>query len=50
VFSGILTVKSFGHEDYETKRYNEKMAEAYKEGLKRCFINAFYFSFGSNIL
>ncbi|EGR30239.1 hypothetical protein IMG5_137140 [Ichthyophthirius multifiliis] len=44
VFSGIMTVKSFGQENFEIKKYNQIISDEYAECLKSSIANALFFT------
>ncbi|KAL4463265.1 hypothetical protein ABPG74_007266 [Tetrahymena malaccensis] len=50
VFSGIMTVKSFGQEEYEKKRFEKILQDEYVENRWSGILNAAFFTINNNFL
>lgn len=50
VFSGIMTVKSFGQEEYEKQRYEKILKDEYAENKISAYLNAAFFTINHNFL
>ncbi|KAL4482502.1 hypothetical protein ABPG72_001478 [Tetrahymena utriculariae] len=50
VFSGIMTVKSFGQEEYEKQRFEKILQDEYVENKSSGILNAAFFTINNNFL